>query len=133
VAVVEPQRARDPVHDHRVRGQARGGGIALVALEGRLAAVRADELLGDGIELAGRDPRLDVLLEERERPGDDAAGPRHDLDLLRRLADDHDCAAPPRAGSVKPVATIVSASEISVQTSSTVRSAWSGTSFPVTR
>jgi hypothetical protein len=44
---------------------------------------RADELLGDLVELARRDAGLNVLLEQRERVGDDRARARHRLDLLR--------------------------------------------------
>ncbi len=89
VAVLQLHRPRDAVHDHRVRRQARGGRIALVALERRLAAARADVLLGDRVELAGGDPGLDLLLEQRKRLGDDRAGARHRVDLCCRLPDDH--------------------------------------------
>ena len=87
-------------------------GISLVALERRHAAVRADELVGDVVELGRGDAGLQLLLEERERLGHDLPGPRHRLDLLGRLADDH--------------ATTCSESEISDHTSSIVRSACNG-------
>jgi hypothetical protein len=34
-------------------------------------------------ELTRRDPRLSLLAEERDRVGDELAGPGHALDLLR--------------------------------------------------
>ena len=59
--VRERVRARDAVHDHLVRRDADRGRVAPVALEGRRPAVRADELLGERVELGGRDARPDVL------------------------------------------------------------------------
>ena len=70
--------------------------------------MRADELLGDRVELGGRDARLQLLLEQRERVGDDGTGTRHRVDLGGGLADDHADHAP-------------SALEISPHTSSIVR------------
>ena len=54
--------ARDAVDDHLVRRDARRGREALVALRGRDAAVRADVVLGDPVELGHRDARLEPLL-----------------------------------------------------------------------
>ena len=64
-------------------------GKALVALRRRHAALRADVLLGEAVELGHRDARLETLLHQRERAGDDLAGARHQLDLVRALANDH--------------------------------------------
>ena len=89
VALLEPVRAGDAVHDHVVRRGADRGRVALVALEGRRAALGADVLLGGRVELGGRDARPHRLLQQRERVGDDLAGARHRLDLGLRLADDH--------------------------------------------
>ena len=83
VAVLELRTARDAVDDHVVRREAGRRRVALVPLEGRDAAAGTDELLGDRVELAGRDPGLDVLLEQRQRLRDDHAGTRHRLDLFR--------------------------------------------------
>jgi hypothetical protein len=83
--------------------------------------VRPDHLLGDPVELTGRDPGLELLADVRDRLGDDAAGGRHLRDLLCGLADYH--LAP----------TVANALWISLATSSTDRFACSGTSFPVVR
>ena len=117
VAVLELEAARDPVDDHRVRRETGGRRIPLVALEGRLAAVRPDELVRERVQLARGDTGLQPLLDERERLGDHLAGAGHRLDLLAGLADDH--------------ATAWRESEISAHTSSIERSACSGTSLPV--
>ena len=89
VAVRDLVGARDPVHDHVVRRDADRLRVAAVALRRGDAAERADVLVGDPVELAGRDPRLDLLADVRDRLGDDAARGGHLRDLLRRLADDH--------------------------------------------
>ena len=112
----------DPVHDHLVRGRADGGRVAAVALEGRRAALRADELVGELVELRRRHARPHVLAHERERVGDDAAGLGHRLDLGRGLADDHEAT---RAWS--------RASWISAKTSSSGRSPWIPTRLPSSR
>ena len=83
VAVVDAVVARDPVDDHRVRGDARGRREAPVTLRGRHAAVLADERVRDQVELARRDPGLKLLAEERDRLGDELAGTCDSLDLLR--------------------------------------------------
>src|SRR3954447_17098234 len=123
VAVPHRRLAGNAVHHHRVRRQARRGRIALVALEGRRAPARADELLGDRVELAGGDAGGDALLQQRQRVGDDRTGGGHDLDLLLRLADHHKA----------PTSSSWSELWISRHTSSIERPACSGTSFPVTR
>ena len=61
--------------------------------------MRGDERAGDVVELAGRDPRLDVLADVRDRRGDEVAGAGDALDLLGSLADDH-AAATCRASSI---------------------------------
>ena len=74
--MMSPSRARyvagDAVDDHLVRRDARRGREALVALRGRDAAVGADVLLGDPVELDHRDAGLEPLADVRERVGDDA-------------------------------------------------------------
>src|SRR6059036_232182 len=107
----------DPVHDHVVRRDADRRRIALVALERRHAAPREDELLGDPVELARRRSRPYVLLEQRDRLGDDLSGPGHRLDLGLGLPEDHLASAP----------TCVRACCISANTSFSVRSPWIGT------
>ena len=76
-------------------------------------------LVGDPVELAGRDPRLELLADVGDRLGDDPPGRGHLRDLLRGLADDH------------LAATVAKASSTSENTSSTVLLACSGTSLPV--
>src|SRR5437588_8816163 len=66
VALLDPVAARDAVDDHRVRRDARPPRKAAVALRRRDAAVLADELLRDAVELIGRDARLNLLAEERD-------------------------------------------------------------------
>src|SRR5437660_1581203 len=56
VAALELVRPGDPVDDHRVRRRAYRAGEAAVALEGRLAALRADEALGGLVQVTGRHP-----------------------------------------------------------------------------
>ena len=57
VALDQPSRPRDPVHDLVVDRHAQAGREPVVALERRHRAAVADVLLGDGVELAGRDAR----------------------------------------------------------------------------
>ena len=83
VAVRDLVRARDPVHDHVVRRDADRLRVAAVALRRGHAAERADVLVGDPVELAGRDPGLDLLADVRDRLGDDAPRGGHLGDLLR--------------------------------------------------
>ena len=109
----------NPVHDHRVRRDAERGREALVALGRRVAAVRLDVLVGDAVQLAHLDARLEVLGDEREGLGDECAGTRHSLDLGLGLADDHARAS-----------TDESDCWISRNTSSMARSAWMPTTLP---
>jgi hypothetical protein len=60
-----------------------------VALEGRDRARLADVGLGELVEVAGRDARLQLLFHEGEDLGHDPAGTAHALDLGARLAGDH--------------------------------------------
>src|SRR5205823_924514 len=89
IALLDAMRTRDAVDDHRVRRDARCCREAPVALRSRDAAVFADELLRDAVELARRDPRADILAEERDRLGDQLAGTSHAFDLLCRLEANH--------------------------------------------
>src|SRR5207237_2638747 len=93
VALIDSVCAGNPVHDHRVWRDAERREEALIPLRCRDAALRADELLANPVELLRRDPRLDVLADVRDRLGDDAARGGHLLDLGVRLADDHARAA----------------------------------------
>jgi hypothetical protein len=80
---------RDPVHDHRVRRDAEGRGIAAIALRRRHAAALADEVLREAVELEHRDPRSQLVADHGQRVGDDLARACHSLDLLLRFPDDH--------------------------------------------
>ncbi len=111
------------MHDDVVDGDADRAWKALVPERGRHAAVRADELVGDPVELESRHARLEPLADMGDRLGDEITRARDSLDLRAALADDH--AAAPSTSS--------SASSISAATSPIVRSACSGTSLPVTR
>ena len=62
---------------------------AEVALERRDRPGRADMVLGEAVELAGRDARAELLLHEGEDLGDDPPGAAHLVDLPARLAGDH--------------------------------------------
>src|SRR5262249_51429738 len=115
-------RIGDPVHDHRVRRDAERGGKALVALGGRLRAVGDEVLVGDAVELAHLDTRLEGLGHERERLPEQRACACHPLGLRLGLADDH-------ASTFECRWTSSSACSISRKTSSTVRSAWMPTTF----
>src|SRR5207344_2673176 len=93
VALVQRVGARDPVHDHGVRGGADRRRVAAVALEGRHPVLRADELVCNRVELLGGRARASPLAEEGKHVSDDDACAGHALDLLRGLADDHRTAA----------------------------------------
>ena len=95
VALARAILVGDPVHDHRVRRDAERGREALVALGGRVAALRRDVLVGDAVELPHLDPGLEMLGDERERLGEERARTRHPLDLGLGLADDHGTAPRP--------------------------------------
>ena len=65
-------------------------GIALVALRGRDAALRADVLLGDPVELGHRDARLEPLLDSASVSATTRAGARPSArSRCGALADDH--------------------------------------------
>src|SRR5690606_12565524 len=81
---------RDAVHDLLVHGRAQTGRKSVQPLEGRLRTlVRADEVLGDAVELRGRDAWSDVRTQLVEQPGKDLARPSDRLDLLGRLEWNH--------------------------------------------
>jgi hypothetical protein len=89
VALAQLELAGDPVHDHVVRRRADRAGEAAVALERGRRALRADELLGGGVELARRDARADLAGEQVHRPHVDLAGLGHGVDLRGSLSNDH--------------------------------------------
>ena len=90
VAVGDAIRPGDAVDDHRVRRDADLGRDRCRGSPSRPRRRRArDERAGDVVELAGRDPRLEVLADVRDRRGDEVAGAGDPLDLLGALADDH--------------------------------------------
>src|SRR6185437_5393392 len=89
VARLQAVGAWDAVHDHRVRRGADRPWEAAVALERRHRPARADEALGDLVELLCADAGGDARLELLERRHQDRAGARHLLDLLGGLLDDH--------------------------------------------
>ena len=73
--------------DARARGE-RPRALAVaaaaeVALERRDRARAPDVALGQPVEVARGDPRLELGLDEREDLGDDPPGPAHLLDLAR--------------------------------------------------
>src|SRR5205823_11598158 len=121
VPVLHPERPRDPVNDHVIRRGADRGRIATVALEGRLAALSPDELVGEGIELLRGHARVCSLADQSKHVGHDGAGAGHALDLLGGLSDDHLTAA------------CSSACWISPKTSATGRSALTPTRLPRAR
>ncbi len=53
-----------------------------------------DERPGDVVELAGRDARLQVVADMRDRCSNEVAGTGDPLDLLGPLADDHGRSTP---------------------------------------
>src|SRR4051812_1651112 len=121
VALRERVRSGDAVNHHVVRRGADRGRVATVALEGRKAALRADVVLGDPVELLRGHAGPGALAQECEDLGDDRPCARHPLDLLLGLADDHRTAA------------CSSALWISAKTSSTGGSAGTPTRIPRAR
>ena len=121
IARLCPVIRRDPVHDHRVRGNAERCRVAPVALRGRDAAALPDVFLCKAVELEHRDSGAELLGDHLQRVGDDVAGARHALDLGLGLAEDH----------LTP--TCSSAAWISAKTSFGVPSAWTGTRTPSVR
>ena len=73
--------AGDAVDDHRIRRDARGRREAPVPLRRGNAAVLADEILGEPVELAGGDAGLRELAQQRDRAGDDGSCALHPCDL----------------------------------------------------
>ncbi len=122
VAIARPVLGRDPVDDHRVRRDAQGRRKPAVPLRGRRASVRADELLGEAVELDHRDAGPEPLADEGDGAGDEVARAGDAVDLVRRLPDDHARAA-----------TCSSVSWISAKTASMLRSAWMPTTLPLDR
>src|SRR5580692_93140 len=89
VAALETVGAGNAVHDHRVGRGADRTGKATVTLERGDGAARADEALGELVELCGADAWTNLALDLIEGGGKDQPGLRHLVDLLRRLLDDH--------------------------------------------
>jgi len=81
VALLDAMVSGDAVDDHRIRRDARRRRKAAVALGRRNAALLANEVLGNPVELAGSDTGLGVLAEERDGGGDDLPGALHAFDL----------------------------------------------------
>ena len=115
VAVLDDAPVRDPVDDHLVHRDADRAGIPAIAERRRHAAVLADEVVRDAVELERGDPGLDALTHVRDRPRDQRARGRDPDDLCGALADDHAIASSSSSSS---------ASAISAVTCSIVRSAW---------
>src|SRR5262249_35533862 len=114
VAILEhPLGRRHAVHDLLVdRGTQRRRVDAtsdIVAFEGGNCTALARLLLGQAVEVGGRDAGTYLLAEPRQNLGDDAAGGADQRDLLRAAQDDH--AAPwsraemtrPKTSAVEPV------------------------------
>ena len=82
VALARAVGAGDAVHDHVVGRDAGRGREALVALRGRDAAVRADVLVGEPVELGHRDrPARAAPRAARASPATTAPARGHQLDL----------------------------------------------------
>ena len=85
VAVVEHGVVGDAVADHLVHRRARRLGIAAVAERRRVGAVRDDVVVGDAVELVGRDAGADGRGRRLDRAGGDAPGRADPLDLVGRV------------------------------------------------
>ena len=94
VAVAQAVGARNAVHDHRVGRRADRARKAAVALEGGLAALRADEALGGQVEVLRRDARTRLAAQHRQAARQHTTGVGHLLDLLGGLAEDHRSSLP---------------------------------------
>ena len=96
LAVADRPLAGDAVDDLVIERDAQAGRErparvdARVALERRDGAGRADVRLGQAVEVAGRDARLELALDECEDLGHDPPGATHPGDLGAGLAGDHD-------------------------------------------
>src|SRR5262249_32679006 len=99
VALLEGHVVGDAVHHHVVHRHAERRGIAAIALERRLSAVIAHELLGLAVELARRHARSHEALQMVQAPGDDARAPANRGDLLLAAEVDHPSPAPSAIGS----------------------------------
>src|SRR3954469_19253260 len=121
VAALKLVLARNPVDDHRVRRGADRAREAPIALEGRLAALRADETLGDVIQIERGHARARLRAQHLKAARQDRAGAGHGLNLLRRLLDDH-CYSSSSSLSVASVARMWSWTSLGVRLPSKRRS-----------
>ena len=86
---------RDAVNHLFVDRRANRGGVPMVPLERRFAAVVPQAALRMGIEVGGRDAGRDHGPELRKDLGHESVRGAHPLELCCRLADDHASARPP--------------------------------------
>src|SRR5258705_1835077 len=93
LALADQPLTRDAVDDLVVDGDAQAGrervAPVAVALERWDRAGRSDVALGQAVEVARGDTRLELGLDEGQDLGHDPAGGPHLLDLAARLAGDH--------------------------------------------
>ena len=67
-----------------------GGRVGAVIAKERRDGIRVtDHLLGDAVQLQGRDPGPELRMEDLQDLRQDAAGVPHGLDLLGALDGDH--------------------------------------------
>src|SRR5207302_1835633 len=85
VAVDDPSRAGDAVHDLVVDGYADGLREAVVSEEARPRASPSDELIPDPVQLACGDARHALFLEAVDDAGEQLAGRVHKTQLVFRL------------------------------------------------
>ena len=104
VALLDDPPVRDPVDDDLVHRDADRARVALVAERGGDAAVRADERVGDVVELERRDARLEPFADVRDRLGDEAPAGAIRSISAGALADDHARrrSCPSRGGRAPP-------------------------------
>jgi hypothetical protein len=108
VAVLQHVPVGDPVDDPGVGRQAQGGREPVVAEERRDPAAAADDPLGQRVQLGQGDPGPDGLDQRRQGVADQPAGPPHGVDLLGRLAGDHNVLRlPSRAARIRLVTTSI--------------------------
>src|SRR5579872_713223 len=93
IAVTQDPVARNPVNHFFVQRKADRPGETVVAQECRLAAKRADRLLGEAVDLARRDSGRDASAKRRERLRVHSSAGPHLGELLFRSAGDHDAGA----------------------------------------
>ncbi len=89
VAVLDPVRPRDPVHDDVVRRDADGLRVPLVPRGGGDPVPLPDEGVGGRIELVRGDTRRDQRADMRDGLGHERPRGGDTLDLPCALADDH--------------------------------------------